>query len=47
MEEQLSRLEASETEDVVQSIEEGINDVPPGESPPEEGGGGKRFPREG
>jgi hypothetical protein len=36
MEEQLPRLEASETEDVVQSIEEGINDVPPGEPPPEE-----------
>jgi hypothetical protein len=35
MEAQLSRLEASETEDVVQSIEEGIDDVLPGESPPE------------
>lgn len=36
MEAQLPRLEASETEDVVQSIEEGIDDVLPGESPPEE-----------
>jgi hypothetical protein len=36
MEEQLPRLEASETEDVVQSIEEGINEVPRGEPPPEE-----------
>jgi hypothetical protein len=29
-------LKASETEDVAQSIEEGINDMPPGEPPPEE-----------
>jgi hypothetical protein len=31
LEEQLPSLEASETEDIVQSIEEGINDVPPEE----------------
>jgi hypothetical protein len=36
LEEQLPRLEAAETEDVVQSIDEGINDVPPGEPPPKE-----------
>jgi hypothetical protein len=36
IEEQLPRVESSETEDVVQSIEEGIDYVPPLEPPPEE-----------
>lgn len=36
IEEQLPRAESSETEDVVQSIEEGIEYLPPLEPPPEE-----------
>ena len=47
MEEQLPRGKASEAEDAVKSIEEGINGVPPGGPPPKGRRWCKRFPREG